>query len=162
MLNIKPCHKDHICKGYFDCDSKRYCKKNVKPEEIEYVFKGSFYLNHEDEDIEADGIEDNLIIQIRDLNLKPNEIKFISEKNIIIINKHGFNDGHRGSDHTLLKLPFLNGVNLGKEFTLNDLLIANSNLKSHKFDNWYELYCGAKCEETTNSIFVSLKFDHGS
>ena len=55
-----------------------------------------------------------------------------------------------------------NTTNLGKEFTLEDLITANSNLKSHKFDYWYELYTGCVCANKNNSIVINLEFDHGS
>ncbi len=94
-------------------------------------------------------------------------IKFISNSNIIITNKTGFNNDHRGLSHTLIELPFLTKINLGKEFTLEDLIISNTNLKSHKFDYWYELYTGCtiknnKKAKNNKSVVIELKFDHGS
>lgn len=192
QTNIKPCHKDHKCDGYRECDNNRYCKKNVESNEIEYVYSGTFnlyelydedyddYDDYDDNDFDSEDEEiynskdkqllkitnkkpNEIISQISKLNLfQTNEIKFISNKNIKIINRNGFNKDHRGSDHTLLKLPFVSEVDLGKEFTLYDLLVSNSNLKSHKFENWYELYCGTDSIQTNNSIIVRLNFDHGS
>jgi hypothetical protein len=42
------------------------------------------------------------------------------------------------------------------------LIGSNSNLKSHKFDNWYELYCGTKYTQKKNLVTIELEFDHGS
>ncbi len=56
LSNIKLCHKDHKCNGYFECDSERYCKKNVELNDIEYVYSGTFDLeellddDYDDED----------------------------------------------------------------------------------------------------------------
>jgi hypothetical protein len=185
-LLVKPCHKNHECKGYFDCDNaSKYNKKYVEINQIEYIYSGIFddsddEENDEENDEEKDDEEDDnndyykndnkneykesskIIEQLSNLELGPKEIKFISKKNIKIINKNGFNNDHRGSDHTLLKLPFVSELELGTEFTLYDLLVANSNLKSHKFDNWYELYCGTKCKQTQNLVTIELDFDHGS
>jgi hypothetical protein len=56
----------------------------------------------------------------------------------------------------------LSEVQLDKEFNLYELILTNTNLKSHKFDKWYELYCGAKCKKIGNKIQINLEFDHGS
>lgn len=92
------------------------------------------------------------------------EIKFISGSDVVIKNNSGFNNDHRGLNHTLIELPFLTKINLGKKFTLKDLIISNSNLKSHKFDYWYELYtgCNVKKNEKSNTVSIELKYDHGS
>lgn len=65
------------------------------------------------------------------------------------------------TDHTIIKLPYVSEINLGKEFTLEDLLNANFNIKSHKFENHYELYCCTKCELYKNKIKINIEFDHG-
>lgn len=92
------------------------------------------------------------------------KIKFISGSDVVIKNNSGFNNDHRGLNHTLIELPFLTKINLGKKFTLKDLIISNSNLKSHKFDYWYELYtgCNVKKNEKSNTVSIELKYDHGS
>jgi hypothetical protein len=92
------------------------------------------------------------------------KVKFISNSDIIINNNSGFNEDHRGLNHTLIELPFVSEIYLGKEFTLEDLITANSNVKSHKFDYWYELYtdCIVENDENTNSISILLKYNHGS
>ncbi len=96
------------------------------------------------------------------LGLKPEEIKFSTCKIIKFVNNRGINDDHRGYDHTKIKLPFLSEVQLDKEFSLYELIITNSNLKSHKFDKWYELYCGAKCKKIDDKIHINLKCVHSS
>ena len=58
------------------------------------------------------------------------KVKFISNSDIIINNNSGFNEDHRGLNHTLIELPFVSEIYLGKEFTLEDLITANSNVAS--------------------------------
>jgi len=174
--NILPAHINHECCEYDECENKfKYNKTNTNISDIEYVFSGSIDL----EDL-ADRVDDKhdnnnkninpesnykinkIILMISKLKLEPKEIKFISEFNIKIVNKCGFNHDHKGSNHTLLKLPWIDEVNLGKEFTFFDLLSANYNLKSHKFDKWYELYCDVSCEKLNDLVIISLNFNHGS
>ncbi len=103
-----------------------------------------------------------IIRELTNLELEPKLIQFVSNKDIVITNNCGFNEDHRGSNHTILKLPFVSEVNLGKKFTFYDLLTANSNLKSHKFDNNYELFCETTCTDKNDLIEIELIFDHGS
>lgn len=51
--------------------------------------------------------------------------------------------------------------------TLNDIMTTCFKIKSHKFDNWYELYCGiqdvsCKKQDRYYSFKASVDFDHGS
>lgn len=176
-LNIKPCHKDHKCTGYSSCDNcYNYDRKKASLNNIKYIYSGNFKLDDEDDADDADDADDdenndennnlidtnNFLNQITKLNLEPEQIKFTTNKKIKIINKCGFNDDHRGSNHTLIELPFVSEISLDNEFTLYDLLVSNTNLKSHKFDNWYEMYCLASCSEKSDTIIVKLEFDHGS
>ncbi len=178
-----PCHKDYPCDGYRDCEKTKYNKINIEDRNyFKYVFSGSIDIIDlemwvgKDEDEEAYGEPDgekklnykndqgiyNVIVQMQNLDLSPAQIKFILDKDIVISNISGCNKDHRGSDHTILKLPFVKEVNLGKEFTFYDLLTANSNLKSHKFDNNYEMFCKASCITLDNLIKIQLDFNHGS
>ena len=222
--NIKPAHKDHICKCNFNYDDdiihKKYNKRKVNPEEIKYVYTGKFELNimedykkfllnnnklmnmyfHDyfhsgnfnlddlynkddlylfgstrgskptltnkyDKTIGLCAESKKIILDIyNDNSIDKSNIKFISNIDIIITNVNGFNYDYRGLSHTLIELPFLTDIDLGKEFTLEDLIITITNLKSHKFDYWYELYtdCSCEYENEINSIIINLEFDHGS
>ncbi len=168
---IKFIHKNHICSEYEECAKKKYNRNIAQLSEIKYVYSGKFNWD----DVNAKYILDSLneknmidediiqiITNIDKSNLKPSEIKFITPCDIVFINIRGFNKDHRGQDHTLIKLPFLQEINLKNEFTLENLIDCNYHLKSHKFDYWYELYCGTHCESDTNYINVFLNFDHGS
>lgn len=221
--NIKPAHKNYICKCDFNYDDniihKNFNRRKVNPNEIIYVYSGKFELNiiedykkflldnnkqmntffhdyfhsgnfnlddlynkddlylFDDTDLyfepkltdefdktkNLDESSKKIILDLYSNNhLNKSDVKFVSNIDIIISNKSGFNHDYRGLSHTLIELPFLTEINLGKKFTLEDLIIANSNLKSHKFDYWYELYIDCLCENKNNSVRVQLKFDHGS
>lgn len=41
-------------------------------------------------------------------------------------------------------------IKLSKIFTLKDLIVCGFNLKSHKFDRFYELYLSTFCEVDVN------------
>lgn len=217
--NIKPAHKNHVCKCNDEKIHKNYDRRKVNPKEITYIYSGKFELNiiedykkflldnnklmntffhdyfhsgnfnlddmYNKDDLYLFGKPKNYFTpelsnefdKTKNLNIKSkkiildlsnnnhinkSKIKFISNNDIKIINKDGFNYDYRGLSHTLIELPFLTEINLGKEFTLEDLIVANSNLKSHKFDYWYELYTGCSFKNINNSITIKLKFCHGS
>ncbi len=153
---------DEECVECMECMECKYNKINIENmDNFQYIFSGSIDSDdlemwveddEDDEDNEKQDNQDNqdnqhdykndkgicnIILQMENLNLPPDQIKFITEKDIVITNNCGINEDHRGSNHTILKLPFETKVNLGKEFTFYDLLTANSNLKAHKFDYNY-------------------------
>lgn len=86
----------------------------------------------------------------------------ICHEDVILTNRSGENNDHRGSDHCLLKLPFSPEVHL-KAPTLRQFIDALYLIKSHKFDKWYELFIDSDWDMgETDKIVVSIKFDHGS
>ena len=164
---IKIVHKEHICSSYFECNIKSKINvKNVDVNEIKYIFGGKFRFDDENFDKEYYVKVKTLLEEIENKNETHtiSNIKFVleKEKSVKIINDHGINEDHRGSDHMIIKLPFMSNVELNNEFTLKDLIIACTNIKSHKFDNWYEMYCYSKCEIMNNQIIINTIFDHGS
>ena len=62
----------------------------------------------------------------------------------------------------MIKLPFVDKVEFKNEFTLRQILDAYFNLKSHKFDKWYELFSSCKVKENGKDITITMVFDHGS
>jgi hypothetical protein len=168
--DVKFCHKDHECGGYSDCDNcSKYNKRKVNSNEIKYFFSGKFSTS--ELAVDEDDLTDTINKKILEIEKYAStidgisvlkSIKFVSEKNVIVINQCGFNKDHRGSDHTLIKLPFETKIVLGNEFSLEDIVVSFTNLKSHKFDGWYELYCGAKCKINQDDMIMELNLDHGS
>jgi len=179
---IKIAHKDYKCDGYWsdECDCKsKINKRKVNSDEIKYVFGGKFKFDqerwdeeYEDEDEDEDEDENEelknnikkILLDIEEKNTQYSisDIKFVFDKKIQINNEAVINKDHRGSDHMIIKLPFEKKVILNNQFTLEDLIVANTNVKSHKFDYWYELFCRTKCVVNNDIININLIIDHGS
>jgi hypothetical protein len=85
-------------------------------------------------------------------------------KELRITNPHGINDDHRGSDHMNIALPFNDSVFVKPGvYTLHALTQQLITLRSHKFENWYELYGGLRCTSSDKThLALELSFDHGS
>lgn len=171
---VKPNEIKYVFEGKFDFDNERfnedwncYEDENEDEDEDENEDKDK---NEDKKDNKNDknGELKNIIIKLFSLIEEKNQTQKISnitfelDKNILIKNPCGFNHDHRGSDHMLIKLPFVNQIELGKIFTLEDLIVGGFNLRSHKFDNYYELYSTASCKVDIDKINVELNFDHGS
>lgn len=87
-------------------------------------------------------------------------------KDLILHNKPGFNYDHKGSDHTKLILDFdpnaIIRCNNG-QLSFEDFADACFRIKSHKFDFWYELYCGVDLLiDSNDKLIADIDFDHGS
>lgn len=172
---IKFAHKKYVCKGYDDCECEtKLNRRKVKDDEIKYVFEGKFNFDNniiKDLNIEINDEEANIKSSIKEIlslieeTNKKNPIsnmKFVLDKILNLENNNGFNENHRGLDHMVIELPFKTYIQLPNEFTLEDLITNLYNLKSHKFDFWYELFCDTNIKVKNNQINVSLNFDHGS
>ena len=173
--NLKIAHDDIKCDNYYDCDNKKYNIINTTIDEIEYKFKWYdkcnlelVYEAYNDKYNDKNNTKNNrhkaqsVFNKIKKNKLKLKDVKFILSKPLEIKNISGYNDDHRGSDHTILKLPFLNKINLPNEFTLHDLVSTYTHLKSHKFENWYEMFVDITLKSTKTKTIIELNFDHGS
>lgn len=91
------------------------------------------------------------------------EVQLIGIKSILIHNLSGINEDHRGSDHILVQLPYKETVHIEKDIiSIHDITIAFFQIKSHKFDFWYELYNSVKCSIVNDCLHIDIEFDHGS
>jgi hypothetical protein len=87
---------------------------------------------------------------------------FPKGKILILRNDNGVNDDHRGSDHTQIRLDF-NEIWVCRGNKMADLAEAYFRVKSHKFENCYELLCGINSiKEINQGYIITLGFDHGS
>lgn len=81
-------------------------------------------------------------------------------------NESGWNDDRRGSNETFginVRLPFVEEVSIPKNSTLDDVIMAFLTLRSHKFENWYEMFSSAEVSFTDDGdANITLEFDHGS
>jgi len=145
--NIKNSHNDIECDSsdidFDNCKVKN--KINVDMDKIKYKF--NYTKNGKVNEILKEENYENITLEFK--------------KDITMINL-GTSDDHRGSDHCLLNLEKKDKVKLNKIISLYDFITACYNLKSHKFDKWYELYCRCKIKEKENEIEINLQFDYGS
>jgi hypothetical protein len=168
-------HEDCSCDGYWDDEckllNKKWKKTNPSSSELEYIYnydEGALKVVCQD-------IHKSIKIPLKKIHnfifdLKSNpetqvsSIKFLVSKPLIITNPNGINTDHRGSNHTKLILPFVSNVTLGEKFTFKDLINTMYQIKSHKFDYWYEFYCAVIISSKKNSpdIKINVSYDHGS
>lgn len=90
---------------------------------------------------------------------------FDNDLSWVIENIAGWNEDGRGSNLEYgiqVELPFWEEARIKAHSTLDDVINAFLNLKSHKFENNYELFIGAEIEIDDDEIKISLDFDHGS
>jgi len=80
---------------------------------------------------------------------------------VYLVNLVGPNTDFRGSDHCIATLEFNNKVRLSSP-TVKEWVHAINSLRSHHFDKHYEMYCTSIVGYSSNSVVVSLDFDHGS
>jgi hypothetical protein len=156
--NEKGYTNDGECNGYFECDLDDHIYTNEK---IHYVFNYVPNLNFNyGKEIALDDKE----VKILSEN-KLNDIYLKCCDTIILNNLDGYNEDHRGADHTKLMLDFHRQIILkptDNKIYFKDFVDACFRIKSHKFDPWYEMYCGVNCIKKNNKINVSVRFDHGS
>lgn len=81
---------------------------------------------------------------------------------ILLTNKDGYNEDHRGSDHCKVKLDFHKTYKVKCPINLEDFFKALYRMKSHKWDSWYELYIDSIITLNHNTLCIDLHFDHGS
>jgi hypothetical protein len=86
---------------------------------------------------------------------------FPEKYKVVLRNLSGFNDDHRGSNHTKIELDFHPEYELPNN-TQAAFIEGLYRIKSHKFDKWYELYSRCTVRLVGSVIVVSLTFDHGS
>lgn len=165
---VKSSHEDFVCDAdeHDDCPIHS-CKINIQKGSEKYIFR---YNSSELEDFEnLDLIERNFVDYIKMIfslleTMDMHQITFISPYDVTLVNNAGINYDHRGSDHTLIELPFYSKVRLGKTFTLHEFVVAAYKIKSHKFDYHYELFYNIdaiRYDVKSKEIFIETNFDHG-
>ena len=106
---------------------------------------------------------------------QPLDLSFSSLVSLSLTNHHDINHDARGVRALDWKLYFWPSFTVSNNnfITLHDLIIACYKIKSHKFENYYELFTEAKkftfmtslsylYPLTNYHIFLSIGFDHGS
>ena len=82
------------------------------------------------------------------------------QKPFILFNMTGINEDKRGRQSLDKDLPFYDELKVGN--SLKDLYEGVIHCKSHKFENWYEMFSACLCEEKDDVFELSLYFNHGS
>ncbi len=168
-------HEDSSCGGYWDYECKFACEPMCKKKSLEFKYIYNYdecganeYFDQE-EDLHVSVIAPLKKIHefIFDSKSTPeiqiSRIVFLMKKPLTITNTSGFNFDHRGSDHIPIDLPFEPSIKLEDKFSFKELVDSMYRIKSHKFDYWYELFCGVnKVTSNTQSIKIYVNFDHGS
>lgn len=111
-------------------------------------------------------ILNELIEYFSDKTKQFGDLKF-TYNTIDIANIRGINSDSRGVkklDWHLLYKPVLNIVpeNGSNHITLLQFVDSLYDIKSHKFENWYELYCGCDALLNSNTLIILCDYDHGS
>lgn len=142
--------KQIICNAYMD----EYCDHEYDTKIIPFDSKWNFLINYGE--------------KAKDINKK----LFDNETSIRLVNISGINYDHRGSNHFMYDLPH-NEVIILDNPTLGEFINAIYLIKSHKTDNWYELFDKVQLQlfkslddidvnDKNNKLSIKLKFDHGS
>jgi len=158
--------EDGECNGEYDCDFHDQISTN---KHIHYVFKFKPDINRII-DYRIDNPIGQSILTDNELNILTSgplkEIFIECPKKLVIHNISGFNEDHRGSDHTKLILDFHDDYTLipiNGKISLKKFADACLRIRSHKFENCYEMYCGVDSVEIgNNKIIANVVFDHGS
>ena len=164
-VNDEVCYQDQ-------CTLEDSCRWKTKPRpknatvsfQIDYakINDQKFTFNYyEDNNENGVTVEDFNEMKAFLSNLTP-QTQFIYSKNIEIESIRGPSDDHRGSDHLKYRIHMKQKVSIPKVFTLDTIAQAAYAMKSHHFDNWYEMYNDVDVEENPQNVMISVSFDHGS
>jgi hypothetical protein len=168
-------YKHKTCCGYLECQKKfNTLKRNVI---IEYTFKyGKFDMCEPEQcnellwkELDVRGKDKQSrekYLVFKDLNKEFQETNL----RVILCNLEGWNDDHRGMDHPLrisnnlyYRIPFFHSWELPSPCTLEDLVKACRNIKSQKWDGYYEFFSQeVKIVKMANVLYVCVDFNHRS
>ena len=152
------------CRGMqYDCDG-------------EHTVKYRYTISEKLDNYEIDDDDKNEYIKRKILNelveyfldktKKLDDLKFTFSR-IRVDNMRGINEDPRGVrkldwhlqyNYEVEVLPENNNANI----TFQQFIDALYDIKSHKFENWYELYCGCDVLVDYTDMFVSCNYDHCS
>ena len=151
------CESDHSFAEYYEnaeCAMDSLERVSADFSDMEFCWEWSGI------EVEYDGENAEKITEYLQ-ELADKEQQVVIDSVVGMSNYMGANDDHRGSDHCLLVLPFTSKTQ-AKAPTLREFISRLYLLKSHKFDKWYEMYCGLSVNELEYTCELDLSFDHGS
>jgi hypothetical protein len=128
---------------------------------IDFIYKDNGIVDLSDDD-------DYNIKLINDLNdylstKSLNELIITNINNLSFYNVSGVNTDPRGIRRLDWKIPFNPSYEIkDNAITLASVRDAIFNIKSHKFENWYEGFFGDVTVAGPEPIEIIIRFDHGS
>lgn len=159
---------DIECENYMEnCEFDMIHPKN--PDDVKYIIDYNKDETHWTDDYE----NIDLIRKISNANIE--KVTLMGYDFINIINKHGINHDHRGSNHCKIYLETYGNYKINLSTNLLQFANCLYRIKSHKWDTNYEMYCGINTPYTKthelydkskltkeHGLYVSFMFDHGS
>ncbi|BCS83705.1 hypothetical protein QLL95_gp0418 [Cotonvirus japonicus] len=139
-----------------------------------YIYK--FKYNYDFMNGNEDTYNKKLLKELNEYltNESPKKLKLEGIVKLTLMNDCGVNEDDRGTQPLDSKLHFWPEYVIynDKNITFHDLIIASYKIKSHKFENWYEMYCSRLNEfyvlknsdgkKINKEILAVVAFDHGS
>ncbi len=157
---------DIKCNGYFECTASISTIRQRTTDTVEYMYsveqQPNILENINTEFNEKEISENDKIFLENLIDIDYKKTLITGYKFIQFTNSRGINRDHRGSTHCRINLKFEKQVNINEYITLHDLVQIYYRTKSHKFDTWYELYCGCSVIKKKENFYVNLSHDHGS
>jgi hypothetical protein len=151
---------DVECKGYWSGECESAGEDIINPknsDKVSYVIK---YLDTGAIIGREDVNDEDFIKKMPDYDSE--KVLLVGYKKLIVRNPVGVNRDHRGSDHCKIKLKYHKAIIKKDYITLRELCDIFYKIKSHKWDNHYEMYCGVDVHMGKSTLTIEADFDHGS
>lgn len=150
------------CDESEECDFETIVSKRPQHMKLKFKSDTTFLSMKEDDDCFDMPESDFNKLQ----NNRMQDIRLRVSGDVHLVNPKGVNWDHRGANHTRLELDFFDELNLKRDkdgcIAYSKLACALYKLKSHKFDNWYEMYIGTETLVKNGNLYAKVDFDHGS
>lgn len=152
----------------FDDLDLRYGDYRWKLEFVDNDEPDDEYVYQVKDDLDLDWFDNkSMITEIHNFvkNSSTKKLKLEQFKTGRLANYRGINKDARGVRYMDWRLHRWEQIELSGKFgiSFDDIIIAAHKIKSHKFENWYELFTGIKeLDIDGEHICISVKMDHGS
>lgn len=159
-LSERPLYDPDVNCEFYTWDGECEAPSTIFPDNPDEV---TYHLSYDQDGIDWNDEQinhNNLIRLIK--HIDPSQITLVGYETLILENDNGINDDHRGSNHCQVDLEFYDEYKMKLPISLMDFMKGCYRIKSHKWDKWYELYCGGTVDMESKSITLTTSFDHGS
>ena len=137
--------------------------KSVDENKKAFKNNGKYDMKVTGNELDLDEEENNYIRLLPD-NITLETIVYLPNS-ICLINDHGINYDERGTENSELEFgDFHDKWRIEKGYrTVGDIANGFYKIKSHKYDNWYEMITSIKTyQQTPDCINIKFYIDHGS